>query len=132
MHITAHDEAAEKVIPERPKMKQRVPWETKAVIDKRNDLKRAAAAKRINATRSNVKNYNIIQKDLADTYDKEQQTYIQSQIDLIKTSVDSHQSSLAWQTVNKVTGRKNSTRSKLRANSDKERIEKWKEHFQNL
>ena len=34
--------------------------------------------------------------------------------------------------VNEVTGRKRSTQAKLKASSQDERLQKWKEHFQNL
>ena len=76
--IAAHQEATKNIIPERPKLKQRVPWETEAVMEKRNELKKAAEAKRKNATRGNIKHYNKTQKELSHTYEREQQMYVQS------------------------------------------------------
>ena len=59
-----------------------------------------------NSTRTNLKIYKQAQKDLEATYLCEQQKYIQSQIDKIENASENKQSSLAWQTVNEITGRK--------------------------
>ena len=37
-----------------------------------------------------------------------------------------------WQTVNEVSGRKTTSKSKLKASSEQERLSLWKEQFQNL
>ena len=58
-----------------------------------------------NATRANVKKHKKAQKDLKTTYLNEKQKHIQSQIDRIENASENKQSSLAWQTVNEVTGR---------------------------
>ena len=39
---------------------------------------------------------------------------------------------IEWQRINTVSGRKITTRSNLKAASQKERFQKWKEHFKNL
>ena len=41
-------------------------------------------------------------------------------------------SALAWKIVNEVSGRHNSNRAKLKANSGKERIQIWNNHFKEL
>ena len=50
---------------------------------------------------------------------------MQKQIDDIKTAADNKKSAIAWQ----ITGRKTTNRSKIKAKDDKERIQKWKQHF---
>ena len=86
-----------------------------------------------NSTRTNLKIYKQAQKDLEATYLCEQQKYIQSQIDKIENASENKQSSLAWQTVNEITGRKKkTTKAKIKASSQKYHINKWKNHFQNL
>ena len=42
------------------------------------------------------------------------------------------QSRIAWQTINKVSGRKNPTKAKLKTTNQQERIKLWKQHFENL
>ena len=41
-------------------------------------------------------------------------------------------SALAWKIVNEVIGRNNSNRAKLKANSGKEQIQIWNDHFKEL
>ena len=39
---------------------------------------------------------------------------------------------LTWQTINEISGRKKSNKSKLKANNDNERIKLWHKHFKDL
>ena len=48
------------------------------------------------------------------------------QIDDIKTVTDNKKSAMSWQIVNKITGRKTTNISKIKAKDDKKRIQKWK------
>ena len=64
------------------------------------------------------------------TCQKEQLEYIYCQINKIENSVEKSQ--LAWKTINKVSGKKSNSRSKLRAANQAKRFQKWKEHFKNL
>ena len=65
-------------------------------------------------------------------YIKEQTEYIQNQIDKIRDSAEDRQSRIAWQTINKVSRRKNTAKAKLKAANLQERIKLWKQHFENL
>ena len=58
--------------------------------------------------------------------------HIHNKIHTIVNASENQQSHLAWATVNEISGRKNTSRGKLKANSPQERITKWKEHFSNL
>ena len=80
----------------------------------------------------NIAAFKRAQKDLDDTYNTEQQKNVLEQIDKISHAATNKQSSLVWQTVNEVSGRKTSPKSKLKASSEKERHDLWKGHFQNL
>ena len=66
------------------------------------------------------------------SYEQEQAAYVQSKIDEIKSAADNKQSALAWKTVNEISGRKKTTKAKIKANDQAERVSKWKDHFQNL
>ena len=50
----------------------------------------------------------------------------------IENASENKQSSLAWQTVNEITGQKKSTKAKIKASNQEERLKKWMNHFQNL
>ena len=54
---------------------------------------------------------------------------MQKQIHDNKTAADNNKSAIVWQIVNNITGRKTTNRSKINAKDDKERIQKWKQHF---
>ena len=58
-------------------------------------------------------------------YIKEHKEYIQNQIDKIRDSVEDRQSRIAWQTINEVSGRKNTAKAKLKAANQQERIKLW-------
>ena len=128
----ANKETAEMLILQKEKVKREVPWENEIVIEKRKQLEKLAQMKNRNATRANVRKHKQAQKDLETTYLSEQQKYIQSQIDRIENASENKQSSLAWQTVNEITGRKKSTKAKIKASNQEERLKKWMNHFQNL
>ena len=46
--------------------------------------------------------------------------------------MEDRQSRIAWQTINKVSGRKSTAKAKLKAANQQERIKLWKQHFENL
>ena len=46
--------------------------------------------------------------------------------------MEDRQSRIAWQTINEVSRRKNIAKAKLKAANQQERIELWKQHFENL
>ena len=46
--------------------------------------------------------YNTARKYLVNTYNSEQETYIQLQIDIIQSAADNKQSAIAWDIVNKI------------------------------
>ena len=130
--VKAHKETADMLIPQKEKVKRKVPREKETIIEKRKQLKKLAQMKNRNATRANVRKHKQAQKDLKATYFKEQQKYIQSQIDRIENASENKQSSLAWQTVNEIAGRRKSTKTKIKASNQEERLKKWMNHFQNL
>ena len=46
--------------------------------------------------------------------------------------MEDRQSGIAWQTINEVSRRKSTTKAKLKAKNQQERIKLWKQHFENL
>ena len=57
---------------------------------------------------------------------------IQNQIDKIREYVEDRQSRIAWQKIHEVSRRNSTTKAKLKATNQHERIKLWKQHFQNL
>ena len=130
--VNAHLEAAAKCIPTKLKTKYRVPWETLAVREKHALVKTASKNYRKNPTNTNALKLKTAQYQLAGIYIKEHTEYIQNQIDKIRHSVEDRQSRIAWQTINRVSRRKNTAKAKLIAANQQERIKLWKQHFENL
>ena len=56
------------LIPQKEKVKRKVPWENKIIIEKRKELKKLAEMKNRKATRANVRKNKQAQKDLETTY----------------------------------------------------------------
>ena len=71
--VKVHIETAEMLIPQKEKVKQKLPWENKIIIETRKQLKKLAEMKNRNATRANVRKNKRAQKDLETTYLNEQQ-----------------------------------------------------------
>ena len=130
--VNDHLEAAAKYIPIKHRTKSRVPWETLAVREKRADVKTASKCNRNNPTNTNALNLTKAQNELANIFLKEQTEYIQNQIDKIRDSVEDWRPRIAWQRINEVSRRKSTTKAKLKATNQQERIKLWKQHFENL
>ena len=118
--VNAHIEAAAKYIT-KLRSKSRVSWVTLAVREKREGVKNASKCKcnRKNPTNTNALKLKKAQNELTNIYLKEQTEYIQNQIDKIRDSVEDR---IVWQAINEVSRRKNSTKAKLKATNQQERI----------
>ena len=130
--VASHEKAAEDVIPLKPKLKKQIPWESNDIEVKRMSIKEKSATKNSNPTTTSITEFNEARAQLKATYDEQHVKYIQSEIQLINHAAANKQSALAWKTVNEISGRKSSNKSKLKANSQTERLTKWQYHFQNL
>ena len=95
-------------------------------------MKTASKGYRKNPTNTNAIKLKKAQYQLIGIYLKEQTEYTQNQIDKIRDSVEDRQSMIAWQTINEVSRRKSTTKAKLKASNQQERIKLWKQHFENL
>ena len=130
--VNVHLKVAAKCIPTKPRTKYRVPWEMLAVREKRAHVETASKSYRKNPTNTNALKLKKAQYQLAGIYLKKQTEYIQNQIDKIRDLVEDRQSRIAWQTINDVSRRKSTTKAKLKAANQQERIKLWKQHFENL
>ena len=83
-------------------------------------------------SKDNNESYKLAQKLLYDTYNTEQEIYLQSKIDEIKKSVSNKKSAMAWKAVNDVSERKKSNKAKIKAISGEKRIIVWHNHFKDL
>ena len=89
-----------------------------AVREKRADVKIASKSYRKNPTNTNVlklkKGTKWITKHISE--------YVQNQIDKIRDSVEDRQSRVPWQTINEVSRRKSSAKTKLKVTNQQEKI----------
>ena len=86
----------------------------------------------MNPTNAIAQKLKKAQSELTNAYREEEAEYIQNQINYIWLLVKDRLSLIAWQTVNELSIRKSTEREKLKAASQEERIDLWKEHFKNL
>ena len=129
--IEANQYAAKHCIPTKEKIKQTYPWENEAVLKARRKLKAISGEKNRNNKPDNVEKTKTATKPLENTYQTEQQKYMQNQVDEIKSAADNRKSSLVWIIINKISGRKKTNISRLRAQNDDERLGLWKTRFPN-
>ena len=66
----------------------------------------------------NTESYNLAHTLLYDTYDIEQEIYVQSKTDEIKMTVSNKKSAIAW-TANDVSGRKKNNKAKIKQQVEK-------------
>ena len=95
-------------------------------------MKTASKSYRKNPTNTNTRKLGKAQYQLAGIYLKEQTEYIQNQIDKIRDSVEDRQSRIDLQTINELSRKKSTTKAKLKAANQQERVKLWKQHFENL
>ena len=95
-------------------------------------MKTASKCNRKNSTNTNSLKLKKAQNELTNIYLKEQTEYFKNQINKIRDSVEDRQSRIAWQMVNEVSRRKRTTKAKMKVTSHEERIQLWKQHFENL
>ena len=101
-------EAANQVIPLKPKKNKRIPWETENICQKRDLLHRAAHLKETAPTQVNINRFINAQKSLVNSYDLEQKEYINDNIYEIQNSSTNRKTALAWKTMNEISERKKS------------------------
>ena len=70
---------------------------------------------RSNTNSINITKLNSARRKLQKTYIAEQSKYLQKQIEDITMAADNKKSALAWQIVNRISGRKSTNRSKIKA-----------------
>ena len=102
--ITAHTGAAAECILIKPRARCRVPWESLVVRKKWENMKIASLLNKRNPTNASTPKLKK-SPERTNTYQKEQQEYIQGQMNKIRNS-EEKQSWVAWLTVNKVSRRK--------------------------
>ena len=129
---TACREAADAIIPQKTKVKTRKPWENEEIHQKRQLLHQAQQMKESSPSPENIRLFNEARFSLKEAYSDEQKSYLESKISQIRNSATNKRSGEAWKTVDEITGRKSSNSSKLKAASQEERIQLWKDHFKDL
>ena len=87
--------------------------------------------KRVYIYTNNIYKINA-QESLVNSYDSEHKNYIDTNIYDIQKAATNKKSTLAWETINAISGRKKSNKSKLKASNDNERIKLWHKHFKDL
>ena len=82
--------------------------------------------------RSSAAKLEEAKQELQESYDREQEKYVNEKIHAITDAIQHQKSGLAWETVNELTRRKGTNRGRIKAKSPEDRVSKWKTHFSNL
>ena len=130
--ISGHDEAAKKHIPVKNKVKQHVPWVNNDIAEKRRAIFEALDYSNRVKTRSSAKKLNDARINLEEAYVKEHEIYALGKVDEIRTAPEHQKKKLVWETVNKFTGRKGTSKGKIKGKNPEDCMKKWKDHFQNF
>ena len=110
-----------------------MPWEDEIVLEKCAQLKDAHRAILLNDDHVvDFTAYDQAKRELKEAYKQSQEQYVQEKTHLITAATQQHQSRLAWQTVNEISGRKSTNQGKLRAENPQDRLNKWQQHFEQL
>ena len=129
--LRAHQEAAELHVPHKPRTKSKSLREGKKVVEKtgtlQDVLKGTSAEVRPKASKAAD-----AKKDLDRAYAEEQEKYVKGKTQESERAHEFYRTSLAWSIVNAISGRKGSSRSRIRASCPRERIKLWKEYFEGL
>ena len=72
------------------------------------------------------------QESLVNYYDSKQKNYINKKIYEIQKAATNKKFTLAWEKINEINRRKKSNKTKLKANSDNERIKLWYKYLKEL
>ena len=123
--VQACDEAAQKCVPEKPKKKKRVPWDSEEMKTQRKALKTAQETE-------NKRKVAKEKKKLKEIHSKEMTNFFQKKICDINNAPDSCRHGVAWGVINEITNRKKSATSRLKGSSGNERKGKFFDHFKNL
>ena len=121
--IKAHQEAAQNTIPIKPRKCKRVPWEGHTIEIQRKKVKESSQLRQAHPSLKNTTTLNKNKDELRQIYSAEMECYLQKKIDLIKNSSENNHSSLAWKTINKITGKKCTCQAKLKAPSQQGRLD---------
>ena len=130
--MTAHAKSAKISVLVKAKIKQHVLWENENITEKREMVKKAYEVCLRRNTRSSTAKLEEAKQDLQESYDREQEKYVNEKIHAITDAIQHQKSGLAWETVNEFTRRKGTNRGRIKAKSPEDRVSKWKIHFSNL
>ena len=130
--VTAHEAAAEEVVPKKCKSRKELPWENNEVTRKRSIVCKAQKTYASKPTKQNKKGLNNALEDLKQSYDENKSKFIQTKISEITSAHIQKKSKLAWDAINEVSNCKKTESSRPTGENASERVKLWEDHFKNL
>ena len=119
----AHSEAADQHVPVQKRNKKKNVWKSLNVIEKGQNLHNALDENQKNPDLANKGEVEKAKHELDEAYHTEQESYVKEKILKIENAHLNRKACLAWETVNEISGRKNTKKGQIRADSPEERIE---------
>lgn len=122
--MSALVKVAEISVPVKTNIRLHVPWENENILDKREMVKNAFDVCLRRNTRSSAAKLEEAEQDLQESYDLEQEKYVNEKSCAIIDAIQHQKSGLAWETINKFTRRKSTNRGGIKAKGPEERVSK--------
>ena len=113
--MTAHAKSAKISVLVKAKIKQHAPWENENITEKREMVKKAYEVCLRRNTRSSTAKLEEAKQDLQESYDREQEKYVNEKIHGITDAIQHQKSGLAWETLNEFTRGKGTNRGRIKA-----------------
>ena len=129
---TAIAEANEKLLPRRKKQSTDDPSTDHRVVDARKELMKSKTL--YHTQPSEDHRYSVkLQKDiLENAYKVVEEENLTNKIRKVEQAADRCKNKESWDLINNITGRKKSSCGLIKGGSAKDRMAKWKDHFENL
>ncbi|CAH1244595.1 Hypp7340 [Branchiostoma lanceolatum] len=130
--ITANEEAAEKTIPIK-KREKRVRYSSDPrVTQARDEVNRSNEVFLQNTQEENRQKLKRARKALEETYTKVEEEDLLQKIKEVEKAHENCKHGQSWKLINEITNRRETKKSQLEGNSQKERVTNWYNHFKNL
>ena len=130
--IQANEETSKELLPQKKKDKMKRASADPRIIKAREKTQKASGAYTENPTERNRQKLQRCKSGLQKTYDIISEEELDKLIAEVESAHERSKHGESWRIINEITGRKTAKQSIIKANSKKERINKWYTHFKEL
>ena len=130
--IEATQNAAEKLLPVRKKEIRTCFSNDARVIAARKSIDEAYAKYQLESDEVNSRIYKEAKKSLGDTYEQVSEENLTSKLKEVETAHINSKHGKSWKLINEISGRLTTRKGQIKGSTQKERLNSWYTHFNNL